>query len=362
MSKRYSSDKMKKLVRDIYSAYGFNDQQAQQVADTLIYTDMHGIASHGVQRMVMYDHFIQNGKVRVKSQPEIVTETDVSAVVDGHFGLGSLIGTYSMNVAIEKAKAHGVGIVATRNSGHYGIAGFYANMAADQGLIGLSSTNSRPAMLPTHALQAFVGTNPIAFAMPAKPHNFIYDAATTTVPQGKIEVYRKLEKDLPAFWVAKEGDEEINDHTDDVDLDALRDPYSHVGLTPLGGVEEATGSHKGFGLGMIVEVFSAILSQGNTSPEITPEDLQVGPSQSFIAIDPSIFGDPDAIIKKFSDYLQQIRELPARPGKTIYVHGDKEAIAYDDRSKNGIVVDDKTLAEVTGIADRLGVTYGDLTE
>ncbi len=113
---------------------------------------------------------------------------------------------------------------------------------------------------------------------------------------------------------------------------------------------------------MIVEVFSAILSQGNTSPEITPEDLQVGPSQSFIAIDPSIFGNPDAIIKKFSDYLQQIRELPARPGKTIYVHGDKEAIAYDDRSKNGIVVDDKTLAEVTGIADRLGVTYGDLTE
>ncbi len=221
----------------------------------------------------------------------------------------------------------------------------------------MSSCNSRPAMLPTFSMQAFVGTNPIAFAMPANPHNYIFDAATTTVPQGKVEVYRKLGKDLPALWVAKDGQTPVYDHNNTETLNKTRDPEAYVGLTPLGGVTEETGSHKGFGLGVMVEVFTSILSMGNTSVEITPEDLSVGPAQSFIAIDPSIFGDKDAIIEKFSDYLQQIRELPAVPGKTIYVAGDKEALAYDDRKANGIIIDDHTLEEVTDIAKRLGIDY-----
>lgn len=355
--KRYDSDKIKQLVFNIYQAYGFSETQSHKVAEMLIYTDLHGIESHGVQRLVMYDHFIQNGKIRVHSQPEIVKETDVSAVVDAKFGLGQLNGIYSMNLAIEKAKQHGIGIVTTRDSGHYGIAGYYADMAAQQGLLGMSSCNSRPAMLPTHATKAFVGTNPIAFAMPAKPHTFIFDAATTTVPQGKIEVYNKLEKDLPALWVAKNGNEPVYDHTQTEDFKALRDPDATVGLAPLGGVSENTGSHKGFGLGIIVEVFTSILSMGNISTEITPEDLSVGPCQSFIAIDPAIFGDKEQIIDRFSRYLQDIRELPAIPGKTIYVHGDKEAAAYADRKKNGIEIDDRTLEEIESIASRLNIDY-----
>lgn len=355
--KRYDSEKIKQLVFNIYQAYGFSTDASHKVANTLIYTDLHGIESHGVQRLVMYDHFIQNGKIRVNSHPEIVKETDVSAVVDANFGIGQLNGIYSMNLAIEKAKKHGIGIVTTRRSGHYGIAGYYADMAAQQGLIGMSSCNSRPAMLPTHATKAFVGTNPIAFAMPAKPHTFIFDCATTTVPQGKIEVYNKLEKDLPALWVAKNGAEPVYDHNQVDDFKALRDPDSNVGLAPLGGVTEETGSHKGFGLGIIVEVFTSILSMGNISTEITPENLEVGPCQSFTAIDPAIFGDKQQIIDRFSRYLQDIRELPAIPGKTIYVHGDKEAAAYEDRIKNGIEIDDRTLEEITDIAQRLGIEY-----
>ncbi|WP_349604139.1 Ldh family oxidoreductase [Lactiplantibacillus plantarum] len=357
MVKRYNSKKIEQLIYNIYKGYGFTEKEIQEVAHMLIYTDLIGIESHGVQRMIMYDDFIRNGKIRVHNQPEVVKETDVSAVVDAHFGLGQLNGIYSMRLAIEKAKQHGIGIVTTRNSGHYGIAGYYANMAAEEGLIGLSSCNSRSAMLPTHATKALVGTNPIAFAMPANPNTFIFDAATTTVPQGKIEVYRKLGKDMPALWVAKDGETPVNSHNDTKDLDALRDLDSNVGLAPLGGVTEDTGSHKGFGLGVIVEVFTAILSMGNTSNEITPDDLSVGPCQSFVAIDPSIFGDKDAIIAKFSAYLQAIRDLPSVPGKPVIVAGDKEAAAYQDRSANGIEIDDKTLAEVTGIAKRLGIDY-----
>lgn len=356
MIKRYDSSQVEQLVDQIYRAYGFSADDSSKVAHTLIYTDLHGIESHGVQRLAMYDRFIKNGKIRVKSHPEIITETDVSAVVDAHFGIGQLNGIYSMNLAIQKAKNHGVGIVTTRHSGHYGIAGYYANLAAEQGLIGMSSCNSRPGMLPTHATKAFIGTNPISFAMPASPHNFIFDAATSVVPQGKIEVYRKRETDLPALWVAQNGDQPVYDHTDSKTLDLLRDPDANVGIAPLGGVSENTGSHKGFGLGVIVEVFTSMLSLGDTSAEITADNLQVGPSQSFIAIDPSIFGDKEQIFAKFSKYLQDIRELPAVPGKTIYVHGDKEALAYQDRKRNGIKIDDRTLEEIKLIAQRLGVT------
>lgn len=132
-------------------------------------------------------------------------------------------------------------------------------------------------------------------------------------------MYNKLEKDLPALWVAKNGNEPVYDHTQTEDFKALRDPDATVGLAPLGGVSENTGSHKGFGLGIIVEVFTSILSMGNISTEITPEDLSVGPRQSFTAIDPAIFGDKEQIIDRFSRYFQDIRELPAIPGKTIYV-------------------------------------------
>ncbi|ATF41717.1 Ldh family oxidoreductase [Weissella paramesenteroides] len=355
MTNRYDSQKMNALVNKIYQAYGFSKENSQKIADALIYTDLHGITSHGVQRLALYDRFIQNGKIRIDSHPEIEKETDVSAVIDANFGSGQLNGMYSMGVAIEKAKAHGVGIVTTKRSGHYGIAGYYANLAAEQGLIGMSSCNSRPGMIPTNAKKAFIGTNPIAFAMPAKPHNFIFDAATTVVPQGKIEVYRKQEKDLPALWVAKEGNQPVYDHTDTATLDSLRDPEANVGIAPLGGITEETGGHKGYGLGIMVEVFTSILSLGNTSAEISASDVETGPCQSFIAIDPAIFGDSEKIIDKFSRYLEDLRQLTAVPGKEVYVHGDKEQLAYQDRKKNGIEIDDKTIMEIKAIADRLHV-------
>ncbi|MFT9411702.1 Ldh family oxidoreductase [Liquorilactobacillus hordei] len=357
MIKKYDSQRMYQLILKIYEAYGFSTSDSEKIAHTLIYTDMHGIESHGVQRMSMYDKFIQNGKIKINSSPEIIKETSVSAVVDAHFGIGQLNGIYSMNLAIKKAKEHGVGIVTTKKSGHYGIAGFYANMAAKQGMLGISSTNSRPGMVPTNSTQPFLGTNPIGFAMPAHPHNFILDFATTTVPQGKIEVYRKLEKKLPEFWVVKDGINPIHDHNDKQNLDLLRVPKSNVGLTPLGGISELTGGHKGFGLGIIVEIFTSILSQGDTSSENDGSNPAIGPCQSFIAIDPAIFGSKQEIINRFSDYLQEIRELPTVPGRTIYVHGDKEQLRYIDAKKNGIPVDDATISEIKLIATRLGVPF-----
>lgn len=350
---RYESQKVHDWVQQLYQAYGFEAQDAQAVAKMITYTDLHGIASHGVQRLSMYDRFIQAGKIDLHAQPEIVFETPVSAVVDGHLGMGQLIGTFAMNTAIQTAKTSGIGIVTVRNSNHYGIAGYYANLAADAGLVGFSSTNSNPGLIPTNGIQSFLGTNPIAFAMPAKPHNFWLDFATTTVPQGKVEVYRKLEKDFPADWVLADGTRPIHDH-DAPELAGIRDQKAPVGLTPLGGFSEATGSHKGYGLAMIVEIFTGLFSGGALSPEIS-DGKHAGTSHSFIAIDPAIFGDTQTMFARFDDFLNQLRAQPAVAGKQVYVHGDKEAAAYADRKANGLVIDDKTFAELVKVSQRLHV-------
>lgn len=354
MTKRYDSKVLTKWVTALFGAFGFSDADSKVIADMIIYTDLHGIASHGVQRIQMYDRFLRWGRIRLGAKPSVVNETDISAVVDGHFAMGQLVGVYSMQLAIQKAKAHGVGIVATRNSNHYGIAGYYANLAADAGLIGFSSTNSGPGMIPTNALKGFIGTDPIGFAMPATPHNFIFDVATTTVPQGKVELYLKQGKDLPALWVAENGQTPVYRHDASV-LAGLRDAQSTVGLVPLGGTSELTGSHKGYGLAMIVEIFTGILAQGNVSHEISDQDVNAGICHSFIAIDPSLFGDKKAIYQRFSAYLEELRALPAVPGKQVYVHGDKEAAAYADRIAHGLIIDDKTFQELIDISRRVAL-------
>lgn len=356
VEKRYDSQVVTAWVQAIFAAWGFNAADSQTIAQTIIDTDLHGIASHGVQRVQMYDRFLRWGRIKQTAAPAVVHETDISAVVDGHFAMGQLVGIYSMNLAIQKAKQHGFGIVATRNSNHYGVAGYYANLAADAGLIGFSSTNTGPGMIPTNALKGFLGTDPIGFAMPATPHHFIFDVATTTVPQGKVELYLKEGKDLPALWVAKDGQTPVYSHDATV-LAGLRDAQSTVGLVPLGGICEFTGSHKGYGLAMIVEIFTGILAQGNVSHEISDQDPTAGICQSYIALDPSLFGDKAAIYQRFSAYLEALRALPAVPGKRVYVHGDKEAAAYTDRIRHGLKIDAQTYSELVAISKRLGVDY-----
>ena len=153
--------------------------------------------SHGIQRMVRYHMGIK--KAQCKAEPEVVFETPVSAVIDGHDGMGQVI-VQAMKIAIEKAGQTGVGIVTVRNSNHYGIAGYYAKMACDEGLIGFSCTNSEAIMVPTFGRLAMLGSNPIACSMPAEPYPFFFDASTTVVTRGKLEIYNKLEKPLPEGW------------------------------------------------------------------------------------------------------------------------------------------------------------------
>ena len=175
---------LRACLERIFEKEGFTPKRARIIADVLMQADLFGIESHGVQRLMYYHRNIASGSVNVDAEPEMLRETPVSALIDGHFGMGSLVGVYAMNKAIEKAKNTGIGMVAVRNSSHYGIAGYYTLMAQKEGLAAFSMTNTGPIMVPTFGREMMLGTNPIAFCMPAEPTPFWFDASTTVVTLG----------------------------------------------------------------------------------------------------------------------------------------------------------------------------------
>ncbi len=348
----YSYQELKKFCTDAFLKFGFNQEECDIIVDVLLTSDLYGIESHGMQRLVRYHKGIEKGLIKIDAKPEIVFETPVSAVIEGNDGMGQLLGHMAMNIAIEKAKKTGMAIVSVRNSNHYGIAGYYAKMACKEGLIGMSMTNSEAIMVPTFARKAMLGSNPIAIAMPAEPYDFFFDASTTVVTRGKLEIYNKLDKPLPDMWAL---DAEGKTSTDASTVLKNIVAKAGGGIMPLGGESEVSGSHKGYGYGMFCEIFCSILSMGLTSNH-THIGGKGGTCHGFIAINPAIFGDADAIKEHFSTFLSELREAPKAQGaERIYTHGEKEVFAYNDRMENGIDVNLGTVAEMVDLCNYLGM-------
>lgn len=345
---------LNQLCNDAFVKFGFTAQEAKIITDVLLLSDLYGIESHGMQRLTRYHKSIVKGMIKVDAKPEVLFETPVSAVIDGHDGMGQIIGHKAMEMAIEKAKTAGIGMVSVRNSNHYGIAGYYAKMACDQGLIGISCTNTNPIMVPTYGRTAMLGTNPIALAMPAQPYDFFFDAATTVVTRGKLEVYNKLGKPLPDGWALDKNGHPSNDANDVLSNIAA---HNGGGIMPLGGSTEQLGSHKGYGYAMLCEIFSSILSLGTTSNE-TGKGGRGGICHGFVAIDPKIFGDPEAIKAHLSQYLESLRSAPKADGaERIYTHGEKEIEAEKRILKEGIPVNDNTMQEVLDMCRYLDMDF-----
>ena len=345
---------MDAFCMEVFQKFGFTEGEARIITDVLLLSDIYGIESHGAQRLVRYHKGIQSGMIKVEAKPEVVFETPVSAVIDGHEGMGQLIGHFGMELAIKKAKESGIGIVTVRESNHFGIAGYYAKMACDQGLIGFGSTNSEAIVVPTFGRKAMLGTNPIAISMPADPYPFFFDASTSVVTRGKFEMYNKAGKPVPDCWGADENGQAC---TNAGHVLANIKAKAGGGIFPLGGAEELTGSHKGYGYAMISEIFTAILSLGMTS-NYNLMNNHGGTCHAFAAIDPAIFGDPQAIREHFNNFLQELRDSPKREGHDrIYTHGEKEVEAVAERMKNGIPVLDNTMVEVLDLCNYLGLDF-----
>lgn len=347
---KYSYENLKKFCTDAFLKFGFNKDECDIIVDVLLTSDLYGIESHGMQRLVRYHKGIEKGLIKIDAKPEIVFETPVSAVIEGNDGMGQLLGHKAMSLAIEKAKKTGMAIVTVRNSNHYGIAGYYAKMACNEGLIGMSMTNSEAIMVPTFARKAMLGSNPIAIAMPAEPYDFFFDASTTVVTRGKLEIYNKLDKPLPDMWALDAEGKRSSDAST-----VLKNIVAKAGggIMPLGGEAEVSGSHKGYGYGMFCEIFCSILSMGLTSNH-THIGGKGGTCHGFIAVDPAVFGDAAAIKEHLSTFLRELREAPKAEGaERIYTHGEKEVFAYKDRIENGIDVNLGTVAEMVDLCKYL---------
>ncbi len=346
----YPVDLLDKFCMEAFGKFGFTEAESRIITDVLMLSDLYGIESHGMQRLVRYHKGIEKGMIKVDAKPDIVFETPVSAVIDANEGMGQLVGHYAMKKAIEKAKKSGVGIVSVRNSNHFGIAGYYAKLACDEGLVGLACTNSEAIMVPTFGRMAMIGSNPIAISAPAEPYPFFFDAATCVVTRGKLEMYNKMDKPLPEGWAL---DKNGHDSTDASDVLKNIVAKNGGGIVPLGGSGEQLGSHKGYGWGMVCEMFSSIFSLGTTSDKCM-QNNKGGICHGFMAIDPAIFGDPAAIREHLSGYLETLRNAPKADGQPrIYTHGEKEHFAMIDRMKNGIDVNENTVREMVDMAEYL---------
>ncbi len=352
----FTYETLHRFCMDAFQKFGFSEKEADIIQDVLLTSDLYGIESHGMQRMVRYHKCIEKGMIKIDAKPEVVFDTPISAVIDAHDAMGQLVSYQAMELAIEKAKTVGVGIVSVRNSNHYGIAGYYAKMACKEGLMGFSCTNSEAIMVPTNGRMAMLGSNPIACAFPAEPYDFFFDSSTTVVTRGKLEMYNKMEKPLPDGWALDK-----NGHPSTNAADVLSNIVAKNGggIMPLGGSSEVLGSHKGYGYGMLCEIFSSILSMGSTS-NYCMTGGKGNICHGFMAINPAFFGNPEEIKKHFSTYLQELRESPKADGATqIYTHGEKEVAAMKRIMENGVPVNDNTMVEVLDLCNYLDMDFSE---
>lgn len=354
-------DTMERFMTDVFIGLGVPASEAALCADVLIAADKRGIDSHGIGRLkpIYYDR-IKQGIQYPETNFEVVREGPTTAVIDGHHGMGMVIAERSMRMAIDKAKKYGMGMVAVRNSTHYGIAGYYALMAAENDMIGITGTNARPSIAPTFGVENMLGTNPLTFAMPTdEDFPFFLDCATSVSQRGKIEVYGRAGKELPPGWViGRDG----KTRTDTVQiLDDL--VKGTAALTPLGGIGEETAGYKGYGYATVVEILSAALQQGaflkgllgfNADGSKRPYAL----GHFFIAVDIAAFVEPDEFNKTAGDILRDLRNSEKAPGcERIYTAGEKEYLTYLERKGQGVPVNDALKKNMITMRDELKLDY-----
>lgn len=348
--KRIPVEEYKRLSNDIFISLGFHKEDAAKITDVLLKADLFGVESHGISRIQKYIKLISNNIVDIHAIPELVFETPVSAVYDAKSAMGQLVSIQAMDKAIAKAKENGIGLVQVRNSNHYGIAGYYVLKALKEGLIGICMTNTMAIMVPTFAAEALLGSNPIAFGFPGGDKPFLFDGATTVITRGKVELYKKLNKELPYQWTVDSTGEVT--YTPQIVLENISEKKGG-GILPVGGVGEEQAGYKGYGFAYICELLTSVLSGGVNS--IHKED-NGDTSHAFYAIDPALFGNPDEIKNRAEILASEIHSAKKASGQSnIFIAGEKEfeREAYD--REHGVLISQESLLELNKIAAELKI-------
>ncbi len=332
----YSYKILFSFTKEIFLKMGCPEGDAELATTVLLSADLRGVDSHGIARLVGYVRLWETGRINAAPNVRIVHETPSTAVVDGDSGLGLVVAPKAMQVALDKATNVGTGWVSVKNSNHYGIAGYHAMMALQKDMIGISMTNASPLVAPTFSLERLLGTNPIAVAIPAnKQPAFVADFATTTAANGKLEILQRKGLDAPLGWIQ--------------DKDGIQTPNSNElkqggALLPLGGDREHS-SHKGYCLGSIVDIFSAVLSGANYGPWVPPfvsflpmpeNPVGEGIGHFFGAMRIDAFRPADEFKQHMDNWIERFRSAKAIEGKTVIIPGDPERAMEKERMANGI--------------------------
>lgn len=330
---RVSEEALRRTITEIFVACGVPAADAATGADVLVMTDLRGVETHGVSNMLrIYVEWFQNGTLNPAPRPKTLRETSGTAAIDGDRGLGVIQGTAAMQLAIDKGRETGVGVVTMRNSGHLGAVGHFAMQAARQGMVGVCMTAMSVLVVPTFAAEPRLGTNPLAIAAPAKDQPYLlFDAATSTIAGNKIGLARRVGAKMAPGWIAAaDGTPMMEEHP--------VAPGEHyglgaMGLLPLGGTREQ-GSHKGYGLGLLVEVLTTLL--GGAVPTMLEDDRPLA-RHHFAAYNIAAFGEIDAFTGTMDRMLSTLQETPPAPGRDRVIYpGLTEHEAILDRRANGI--------------------------
>jgi len=354
----YFYEKLKNFSRDVFLKMGCPGEDAENASHILLSADLRGVDSHGVARLSGYVRLWEIGRAKPAPGTHIVHETPSTAVLDGDSGLGLVVAPAAMNLAIEKAANVGTGWVAVKNSSHFGIAGYHAMMALDHDMVGISMTNASPIVAPTFSAERLLGTNPIAVAIPAgKEPPFVADFATTPVAYGKVEIQQRKKESVPSGWV-QDGDG--NPTTDSY---AVKNGGA---LLPLGSDREH-GSHKGYCLGAIVDIFCAVYSGANYAAWVPPflsylplpeETVGEGIGHFFGAMRIDAFRPADEFKAHMDKWINRFRNAkPVDGQEKVLIPGDPEREMMSIRKREGIPLLEPVVKDLQDLADKFDIAF-----
>lgn len=352
---RFTAASAREQILEIMRAFGADAQAAEICTEVMFHTDLSGIDSHGISMLPIYHQEIAEGSIDPVAAPVVEHDHGASVLIDARAGFGHLAGHAGMRQAMAKAREYGIGLATVHRANHYGAAGYYAIMAAREGLIGLSMCSTRGALqTPTGARHPFMGTNPIGFAAPAGDDEpVVLDMATTTVPLNKVKVHELTGRQLGPDWVTDTTGTPARDAA--AAYGGLTDESGNYGLSPLGGPGPQAAGHKGYGLATMVQILSAALG-GADQPGSKDGFHDVG--YTFIAIDPGLVNPADPA----AGYTAQLREdlraaAPLDPAVPVQVAGDPQIAHRADRSAHGIPLAARLTERLAALCADLGCRY-----
>jgi LDH2 family malate/lactate/ureidoglycolate dehydrogenase len=356
MTKTFSYQHLYDFTKAVFLKMGCPIEDAELATTVLLSADLRGIDSHGIARLSGYVRLWEAKRINAVPHVRVVYETPSTAVVDGDAGLGLVVAPFAMQVAIDKAKICGTGWVSVKNSNHYGIAGYHAMMALDNDMIGISMTNASALVAPTHSKERMLGTNPISVAIPSGEEDpFVADFATTTAANGKLEILQRKNAAAPLGWV------QTKDGSFTTDANILKEGGM---LLPLGSDKNGS-SHKGYALGSIVDIFSAVLSGASYGPWAPPFPAYVpmpenmpgeGLGHFMGAMRVDAFRPAEEFKKHMDNWIRRFRNsVPIKADEPVLIPGDPERESEKIRKQEGIPLLRSVIKDLEMLSEKFGV-------